>query len=224
MSVPTDALHLDLMSAFSDLTKQRAQYHVNALLLLMLVCAPRPAASTGGAVKQGVVPETGLRYWEWQGEGALLRLTQRLPDQTRAFFMARGFAPEDADFLARKCVFQTLFRNTALPGGAAIAHDLEAWKIHAGETTHGLFTREQWNAIWEARGLAQPARIAFEWSLLPTRQVYQPADYNWGMTSFGLEPGTRFDLEFSWEREGSRYSGRFEEVECPADLHPEPQS
>ena len=33
--------------------------------------------------------------------GALFRLTQRLPDQTRAFFLARGFAPDDADFLAR---------------------------------------------------------------------------------------------------------------------------
>lgn len=38
-------------------------------------------------VEQGVIEETGLRYREWNAEGALFRLTQRLPDQTRAFFL-----------------------------------------------------------------------------------------------------------------------------------------
>jgi hypothetical protein len=170
----------------------------------------------------GTVPETGLRYWEWQGQGALFRLTQRLPDQTRAFFLARGFATADADYLARNCVFQTLFKNTDPPGGATLAYDLHQWKVHAEGTTQGVLTRERWNDIWDARGLSQPARIAFEWSLLPTRQRYQPADYNWGMTSFGLQPGTRFDLDFFYEREGTRNAARLEGVECPADVHPEP--
>ena len=170
----------------------------------------------------GTVPETGLRYWEWQGQGALFRLTQRLPDQTRAFFLARGFATADADYLARNCVFQTLFKNTDPLGGATLAYDLHQWKVHAEGTTQGVLTRERWNDIWDARGLSQPARIAFEWSLLPTRQRYQPADYNWGMTSFGLQPGTRFDLDFFYEREGTRNAARLEGVECPADVHPEP--
>jgi hypothetical protein len=211
------------MIAPSDTITQRTQYYGNRMLLLLLLCIPAPGASIGGPVTQGVIPETGLRYWEWQGQGALFRLTQRLPDQTRAFFLARGFASKDADFVARKCVFQTLFRNTDPAGGATLEYDLDEWRVHAEGTTQGLLTREHWGGIWEARGLAQPARIAFEWSLLPTRQRYQPADYNWGMTSFGLEPGTRFDLDFSYEREGTQHKGRFEGVECPADVHPEPQ-
>ncbi len=207
------------MIAMTDSVKQRIQYHGNRLPLLSLLGVLIPAAILGEPVKQGVIPETGLRYWEWQGHGALFRLTQRLPDQTRAFFLARGFAPDDADFLARNCVFQTLFKNIDSAAGATLTYNLDAWQVHALGTTRDMLTRERWSGIWEARGLAQAARIAFEWSLLPTRQRYQPADYNWGMTTFGLEPGTRFDLDFFWERGGNLYSGRFEGVECPADLH-----
>ncbi len=206
----------------SHAKKQRTQYYGKRVPLLSLLCVLVTAASVGDPVNRGAVPETGLRYWEWQGQGALFRLTQRLPDQTRAFFLARGFAAEDADYLARNCVFQTLFENTDPAGGETLAYDLDEWKVHAQGSTQGLLTRERWSAIWDARGLPQAARIAFEWSLLPTRQRYQPADYNWGMTSFGLEPGTRFDLDFFYQREGTRHAARFEGVECPADVHPEP--
>jgi hypothetical protein len=209
------------MIVSSHLKSQRTQYYPIQMLLLLLGCVLTTAAATGGTTVQGIIPETGLRYWEWQGEGILLRLTQRLPDQTRAFFLARGFSAEDADFLARKCVFQTLFKNTNAPGGKTVSYSLDEWNVHTAGITQGMLTREHWHGIWEARTLAQPARIAFEWSLLPTRQVYQPEDYNWGMTSFGLEPDTRFDLEFFWQQNGARFSGYFEDVECPADLHPE---
>jgi hypothetical protein len=222
-AVPPDALHLLVMIDSSHAKKQRPQYHGNPAALLSLLCVLIPAAGVGEPVNRGTVPATGLHYWEWRGQGALFRLTQRLPDQTRAFFLARGFASKDADFLARNCVFQTLFENTDPAGGATLDYDLDEWKVHAQGTTQGLLTRERWSDIWEARGVSQAARIAFEWSLLPTRQRYQPADYNWGMTSFGLEPGSRFDLDFSYERAGTRHNGRFEGVECPADVHPEPQ-
>jgi len=218
-----DALHLRLMSALNHSIKPRSQYHGNPMLLLSLGCALIPAAGISGPASQGVIAETGLQYWEWQGQGALLRLTQRLPDQTRAFFLARGFVPQDADFLAHRCVFQTMLKNTEPAGGATVAYNVDEWKIHLAGTTRRLLTRERWSDIWETRGLQQAARIAFEWSLLPTFQTYQPGDYNWGMTSFGLEPGTRFDLEFFWERDGTRHSGRLERIECPADLHPEPR-
>lgn len=209
------------MSSFVYSIRQPSQYHGNRLPLLSLACLLLPATLNGQAL-QGVVPETGLRYWEWQGEGVLFRLTQRLPDQTRAFFLARGFTAGDTDYVAHKCVFQTLFKNTEPAGGANIHYDLEEWKIHAPGNRSRLLTRERWNATWETRGVAQPARIAFEWALLPTRQVYQPEDYNWGMTSFGLEPGTRFDLEFSWERDGIRQQARLADIQCPDDIHPEP--
>jgi hypothetical protein len=189
----------------------------------MLACIPAPRIGVSQALERGVVAETGLRYWEWQGQGVLFRLTQRLPDQTRAFFMARGFGRDDADYVARQCVFQSMFKNIAPPGSEAVEFDLDAWRLVTGDDTRELLTREYWDRLWQERGVPEAARIAFEWSLLPTRQRYQPGDFNWGMTSYGLEPGRRFDLEFSWSRDGIHYRERIDNVECPADLHPESQ-
>lgn len=40
-----------------------------------------------------------------------IRLIQRLPDQTRGCFIARGFATASADRVARSCVYQSVQRN-----------------------------------------------------------------------------------------------------------------
>jgi len=188
------------------------------ILASFLLLGPTVAAP----VTTGQDPETGLRFWEWRGEGVLFRLDQRLPDQTRAFFLARGFDRASADQVATRCVFQSRFRNTADAGAVTI--DLDEWRIQVpGDAERRLLTREVWTRRWQAASLPQPARIAFEWSLLPTRQRYAPGDYNWGMTSYGLAPGQRFDLVFGWRRDGRRHHARLEDIQCPPDIHPEPQ-
>lgn len=193
---------------------------MNTFLALFLL--PFVGAAVAGPVTTGSDPDTGLRFWEWRGQGILFRLDQRLPDQTRAFFLARGFDRRAADRIAAGCVFQSMFRNTADAGTVTI--DLDDWRIRvAGEEERRLLTREAWARVWQARDVPQSARIAFEWSLLPTRQTYAPGDYNWGMTSYGLSPGRRFDLEFSWRRDGTPHHAHLEDIQCPPDIHPEPQ-
>lgn len=169
----------------------------------------------------GVAAETGLRYWEWNAQGILFRLTQRLPDQTRAYFMARGFDSGYADRIANRCVFQSMFKNIADSGGAAISIDLDTWLIRDSGGKSRLLTREKWQDEMQKDNVSRAASIAFEWSLLPTHQVYTPGDYNWGMTSYGLEPGKIFDLEFSWKREGRVFQGQLKGVECAPDIHPD---
>ena len=78
--------------------------------------------------------------------------------------------------------------------------------------------KEVWEREWQAYGLSQPARIAFRWSLLPTRQRFESGDYNWGMSSYGLPPGSRFDLELVWYRDEIRETGLLRDVECPEDV------
>ncbi len=158
--------------------------------------------------------ETGLRSWTWSHQGVSIELVQRLPDQTRAFFLGRGFSAEDADRIGRACVFQTIFRN----GGAqAVEYDLGDWSLGHGSERSALRTREVWDREWESQGIDQPARIAFRWSLLPTVQRFEPGDYNWGMTSFGLPPGARFDLSLVMEIGGERVTGEIPAVVCAAD-------
>ncbi len=153
----------------------------------------------------------------------MFRLTQRLPDQTRAYLLARGFAAGRADFVATRCMFQSMFKNTGSQGDPAVSINLDDWRVHAAGPQKHMLTREYWKQEWAQREISGSAAIAFEWSLLPTRQVYAPGDYNWGMTSYGLPPGTRFDLDFSWTTDGKLLQGRLNGVECPADIHPEPQ-
>ncbi len=165
-------------------------------------------------VLTGADAQTGLRYWEWQQDGVSVRLVQRLPDQTRAFFLGRGFSRKHADRIASACVFQTIFRDD---GSKPVAFDLDRWSIDYNQHRQALRTRERWDDIWESEGVNKAARIAFRWSLLPTRQQFQPGDYNWGMTSFGLPPGARFDLFLTVTIDGKTVNGKIPDIVCASD-------
>lgn len=188
-----------------------------------LLCV-MPAAHA--EVATGTDAEAGLPFWELREPGMSLRLVQRLPDQTRAFFMARGFTREDVELVARNCVFQTVFKNVAQDEDAgALEYDLEDWVVRSAGSEGRMQTREYWAEQWSKRGIVKPARIAFEWALYPTRQTYNPGDYNWGMSVFGLPPGSRFDLTVVWRQGGERRSAGIEGVQCAPDAEPsmEPQ-
>lgn len=171
----------------------RMPFHI--IVKYYLISGLLSVTTLSGQVSAEVVTSkeepTGLSRWEWRHEGISLQLIQRSPDQTRAFFQARGFSSTDADVIGRACVFQTIFRNA---GKVSLAYDLSEWKITSQEKELGLQTRERWEERWLKSGVNQAPRIAMNWSLLPTQQKFEPGDYNWGMTSFGLPPGTSFDL------------------------------
>jgi len=188
------------------------------LLALSVIVAPLQAE-----LSRGKAPDTGLRHWQWQEAGISFKLTQRLPDQTRAFFGARGFDKAARERIALACVFQSEFRNTAGNDEPPVEYDLSEWRIHTDEGTQPLMVRETWKPIWQQHELPKPAQIAFEWSLLPTYQEYAAGDYNWGMTAYGLPPGSEFDLEFSWQRGDQRYTRRINGIKCPPDIHPQPE-
>ena len=166
-----------------------------------------------------------LPFWEWRSENVSIRLVQRLPDQSRAYFMARNFTAEQAELIAQSCVFQTIFKNIAPPGQKkVISYDLSEWDVKSAGRKQGLVTREAWKTTWKTKNAAQAARIAFEWSLMPTRHHYQPGDFNWGMTIYGLPPGTRFDLQLVWYENDEQKKAVISNIECAADIHPDPES
>jgi hypothetical protein len=159
--------------------------------LAFLLGACLLAGPVAAEVFAGRDPETGLRSWTWAHEGVSIQLLQLLPDQARAFFLGRGFGREDADRIGRSCLFQTIFRND---GARPLEYDLGGWSVRRGQERLGLRTREVWDEEWVAGGVADAARTAFRWALLPTVQGLEPGDSNWGMTSVGLAPGEHFDL------------------------------
>lgn len=183
--------------------------------LIALALCVLPLAGRAASITTGMDADAGLPYWEVRDRGAVVRFVQRLPDQTRGFFQARGFAPAESDLIAASCVFQTVFRNSSIDSSPGVLeYDMREWVVRAGGRAGRMKLREDWALEWNARDAPAAARIAFEWALFPTRQVYNPGDYNWGMSVFGLAPGTRFDLEMSWNQYGRRHTVTVPGIEC----------
>ena len=179
-----------------------------------------PAAAV---VDTGTDAEAKLPYWEIVEQGVSIRLVQRLPEQTRGFFVARGFSEAHADRIALSCVFQTVFKNISHPSEPSpVEYNLRDWVVRAAGAPRVLKTREDWRKEWAARQAPQPAQLAFEWALLPTRQTYRPGDYNWGMSVFDLKPGTEFDLDVVWHQHGKQRAVRIKGMRCAPDIHLEP--
>ncbi|MCG6859744.1 MAG: hypothetical protein LJE70_00410 [Chromatiaceae bacterium] len=165
-------------------------------------------------VVTGQDPETGLRSWTWIHEGVSVQLRQLLPDQTRAFFLGRGFGRDEADRIGRSCVFQTIFRND---GARPVEYDLDTWSVGHQNGRLKVRTREVWDPEWVARGVDDAARIAFRWALLPSVQGFEPGDYNWGMTSVGLAPGEQFDLSITVNIAGEPVATEVPSILCAED-------
>lgn len=173
-------------------------------------------------VERGEDPTTGLKYWLWDHDGFYLRLTQRLPDQTRAYFEARGFNQASAEILATSCIFQTMVKNSGREPGQIVNAKLSDWQVVSDGKRQPMLLREHWRKTWQQNKLPESALIALEWSLLPSQIIYDINDYNWGMSSYGLPPGSSFDLIFNWTRNGKSYQGRINDVICAEDIHLDP--
>jgi len=171
-------------------------------------------APASAEVVSGIEKDSGLQFYEWHRDGVSVRLVQRLPDQTRAFFQGRGFPAEAADKIGRACVFQSIFRND---GKQPVSYDLGDWKVVHQDKTSPLAIRESWEQQWQNMGISKSARIAFRWSLLPSKQRFEPGDYNWGMTAFALPPGANFDLTLLIRIGDRSVTGHIPALRCAAD-------
>jgi len=156
------------------------------------------AASLGVAaepIRQYQDEETGLDAWEWSGDGIKLQQIQRIPDQTRAFFLGRGFSRAEAEHIATACVFQTVFYNQ---GKQPVTLDLAEWRVRLGNQLKPLKLTADWQRDWAARHSSASARIAFQWALFPNRQEFAPGDWNMGMVTYPVPHGGRLDLQVVW--------------------------
>jgi len=54
--------------------------------------------------------------------------------------------------------------------------------------------------------------------MFPTQQEYQPGDFNWGLTTYGIPPGSVFDLTVTWQEGGESRSGEIRNIVCAPDV------
>lgn len=164
-------------------------------------------------------PLPGVKTWRWSEDGISVRLTQIVPEQVRGFYMGRGFSQSDAELIAGDCIFQTVIRNDSRSDKVQV--DLRRWRVAAGPDSLRPKTREDWGELWRERNSATAARLAFRWALFPTVQEFDHGDWNMGMSSYGLAPGTRFNLELSFTVGEQTLRGQIKSIECAEDALPE---
>ena len=171
----------------------------------LLLASALAAAQTRPYVDE----RTGVDAWRFEDGALQVDLVQRLPDQTRAFFLGRGFSRASVDHLAERCLFQTIIHNTAenVDTGPIITLDLAQWRARTDATWQPLILKRQWQQDWQQRRESQAARIAFQWALFPTEQQFRPGDWNMGMTTYPAAPGERIDIQVVWRQNGERHSG-----------------
>ena len=153
-----------------------------------------------------------------------LELIQRLPDQTRGFFLARGFNRNIADKIARSCVFQTIVRNTGSDTKIedsdknAMTVSLKQWRVKIKNKTMPIKLKEDWIKEWSRSSIKPAARHAFRWASFPSEQTFHPTgDYNWGMITFGLTPGNIFDLQIQWRIDNKTHQSVIKNIQCALD-------
>jgi hypothetical protein len=187
--------------------------------LFLLLPAFMPGMLLAVEVIHSTDEETGLRKWHLVGDVLEVELVQRLPDQTRGFFLARGFPAAIADEIAVSCIFQTIIRNTGSQvADGTVSVDLAQWRVIHKDGERGIRLKEPWIASWPETAVGESSRLAFQWALFPTRQEFLADDYNWGMTAFGLPPGAVFDLDLAWQEDGKTFTARISAIECAPDV------
>lgn len=191
--------------------------HVRKITACLLLGAAvgAPAAET----RHTTEPESGIETWETAAHGISLRLTQILPDQVRGFYLARGFDAESVELLATGgCVFQTVLRNESARG--TIEFSLADWRSVTAGGERQLKLEADWQKEWGKRGVPAAARTAFRFALYPTEHHYDTGDWNMGMTTYALPPGSRFDLRFVWRESGKRREALLSGVRCATEARP----
>jgi hypothetical protein len=151
-------------------------------------------------------------FFVWQGDGLKLETAPLPRDRVVAFMLARGFDSDTARMIAEQgCIFRSAIGSDA--GGRASV-TLSDWQVLVGGQPQGMRTRQKWAQVLQDQQADPGAAIALEWALFPTEQSFGPDDYNWGLLSFALPPGTRFDLAFSWVSGDTGYEQKFTNMEC----------
>lgn len=196
--------------------ERRASARIPFLLhSVVLLAAFVNGAARAADTHHEINPQNGIETWEVRDQGVFLSLTQMTPDQAEAFFLARGFHQKSAAKYASACVFQTIFRNESVP--AAVSSNLSDWRIITPQGERNPRLEADWERQWKADGVSEPARIAFRWSQFPTKQRFEPGDWNQGMTTFELPKGSQFNLRFKWTVKGVSHEGMLSGVRCASD-------
>ena len=163
--------------------------------------------------------ENGLEKWHFIDSDIEIELVQRLPDQTRALMMTHAFSKAVIEQLAQGCMFQTIIRNSGRSAtGQAVSIDLTRWRMMHDGKTGSILLKEPLLDSWSDEDADPAAKLVIRWGMFPTQQDFLPGDYNWGLTAYGIPPGSTFDLDVTWREGETQHSGEIKDIVCAPDV------
>lgn len=209
----TRFVHLRMQGDEVYAPKSLFRLFIGVSLVALLTVSVLATGQARDALSDG---SSDLGVLHWQGNGLRLEMAPLSHDQVRSFFAARGFDALAVDHIVKEgCVFRSAIGNQASdPAAPHITIDQSEWRLFVNADVRKLRTRADWQPLWQRLNVETAPRVAFKWALFPPHQEFASADYNWGMITFGLAPGTRFDLEVVWREGTERRVKLFKNVEC----------
>lgn len=171
---------------------------------MMIAIAPGAAAQT--AVSVDVDPATGLKSWQWQGNGLDIELVQVPPDFIRASYAARGLPEAVREAVASRCVFGTIVRNLA---ESPLQYRVADWHyVDSSGARHPIKTKSEWLAEWHGMG------VRFSWSILADDVTFSKGDWIQGFTVLNVPHGSPVSLKIVWFTDGKRHEKILPDMEC----------
>jgi len=185
--------------------------------ILMLECGCA-IHSSNRITQQRLIEKGPVGAYRWVVEspsGVHFQFVQRIPDQTRAFYMAREFSTAAANKYATACIFQAILNNNSK--NLVIKTDLSSWRVIQNGKKSPLPLERDWQKIWKKMNISNSGRIAFRWSQFPTIQIDKPGDWFQGMTAANLPPGSKFDLYLKWYENDKPREAVIHKLQCADD-------
>lgn len=174
--------------------------------MLAGVVAPLGAALGQGGITGSTDPETGLKSWQYQGNGLAIELLQVPPDFIRASYSARGLPETVTEAVATRCVFGTIVRNVS---DAPLSYRVADWRYRdAAGGEHPIKTKSEWLEEWHGMG------VRFSWSILADDPTFAVGDWIQGFTTLPEPHGSQVALTVVWSVDGVRYEKTIPDLEC----------
>ena len=156
---------------------------------------------------------TGITTWKINTQGVNFSLTQILPEQAKAFYVNRGFTLKQSESFAASCVYMTVMRNDNASG--MVHFTTSNWSVITNKKLHPLVSVDTWLKRLEEQKVNKQALLAFRFAQFPPEQEFEVGgDWNQGMLSVGLPPGSLFDVIVRWDINGKAYETSLRGVQC----------
>jgi len=152
-------------------------------------------------------PEPGT----YRGQGIVLHVSARTPEQMTAFYSARGFPETAVKALAQTCFVTAGMRNERKE---TVWLELANWRFvdAAGNEVRRL-KRGDWDALWDQLKLPPASRATFGWTQMPESRDVQPDEPVGGNVTV-VPPDGSFTLEARF-RVGHEPGGQVLQVRIP---------